>query len=63
LPEVVGDAGIMLDPHDVEALVDAFDRILNNETLRNSMTAEGLEQAKKFNWDYCVEMILEKILK
>jgi glycosyltransferase involved in cell wall biosynthesis len=63
LPEVVGDAGIMLDPHDVEGLVDAFNRVLNNETLRKSMTAKGLEQAGKFSWDQCVEIILEKILE
>jgi glycosyltransferase involved in cell wall biosynthesis len=63
LPEVVGDAGIMLDPHDVEGLVDAFNRVLNNETLRNEMIAKGLEQAKKFSWDQCVEIIVEKMIK
>jgi glycosyltransferase involved in cell wall biosynthesis len=62
LPEVVGDAGIMLDPHNVESLVEAFNRVLNNETLRKEMTAKGLEQAKKFSWDQCVGLIVEKII-
>ncbi|MDR1479627.1 MAG: glycosyltransferase family 4 protein, partial [Planctomycetaceae bacterium] len=62
LPEVVGDAGIMLDPYDIDGLTDAFDRVLNNETLRNSMIANGLEQAQKFNWDNCVNSIIEQII-
>ncbi|MDR2641170.1 MAG: glycosyltransferase family 4 protein, partial [Planctomycetaceae bacterium] len=62
LPEVVGDAGIMLDPHDVEGLVDAFTHIISNEKLRQEMIAKGLEQAKKFSWDRCVDLIVEKII-
>jgi glycosyltransferase involved in cell wall biosynthesis len=61
LPEVVGDAGIMLDPHDVDGLVNAFYRVLTDENLRNQMIAKGLEQTKKFNWDRCVDLIIEKI--
>jgi glycosyltransferase involved in cell wall biosynthesis len=61
LPEVVGDAGMMLDPHDVEGLANAFMQVISNENLRNEMTAKGLEQAKKFSWDRCVDLIVEKI--
>ncbi|MDR3199350.1 MAG: glycosyltransferase family 4 protein [Planctomycetaceae bacterium] len=60
LPEVVGDAGIMLDPHDVEGLAEAFNRVLNDGELRKTMTAKGLEQAQKFSWDQCVATISEK---
>jgi glycosyltransferase involved in cell wall biosynthesis len=61
LPEVVGDAGIMLDPYDINGLADAFARVISNENLRYEMTAKGLEQAKKFSWDRCADLILEKI--
>ncbi|MDR1290926.1 MAG: glycosyltransferase family 4 protein [Planctomycetaceae bacterium] len=61
LPEVVGDAGIMLDPHDVEGLADAMYRVISDENLRKEMIAKGLEQAKKFSWDRCVDLIVEKI--
>jgi glycosyltransferase involved in cell wall biosynthesis len=63
LPEIVGDAGIMLAPHDIEGLADAFANILCNENSRNEMIAKGLEQAKIFSWDRCVDIIVEKIIK
>ncbi|MDR2643037.1 MAG: glycosyltransferase family 4 protein [Planctomycetaceae bacterium] len=62
LPEVVGDAGIMLDPYNVEGLADAFMQVISNENLRQEMIAKGLEQAKKFNWDDCVDLIVKKII-
>jgi glycosyltransferase involved in cell wall biosynthesis len=62
LPEVVGDAGIMLDPHDVDGLVNAFYRVLTDENLRNEMITKGFEQSKKFNWDRCVDLIIEKLI-
>jgi glycosyltransferase involved in cell wall biosynthesis len=61
LPEVVGDAGIMLDPHDVEGLADAFMHVISDENLRQKMIAKGLEQAKKFSWERCVDLIVEKM--
>lgn len=63
LPEVVGQAGLMLDAHDEEGLVDAFQRILTDSDLRQGMIAKGFEQAKRFSWDRCTETILAKILK
>ncbi|MDR2345967.1 MAG: glycosyltransferase family 4 protein, partial [Planctomycetaceae bacterium] len=62
LPEVVGDAGIMLEPNDIENLADTFAQILCNENLRNKIIIKGLEQAKKFSWDRCVELIIKKII-
>jgi glycosyltransferase involved in cell wall biosynthesis len=62
LPEVVADAGIMLDPHNVEGLTDALMRVISNENLRQEMITKGLKQAKKFSWDRCVETIVEKIV-
>ncbi|MDR1963461.1 MAG: glycosyltransferase family 4 protein [Planctomycetaceae bacterium] len=62
LPEVVGNAGIMLDPHDVDGLANAFYRVLTDNQLRNEMIQKGLEQAKKFSWDRCVDLIVEKMI-
>lgn len=50
LPEVVGDAGIMVAPRNVEGLADAIRRALTDSDLRQEMTIKGLEQAKKFSW-------------
>jgi glycosyltransferase involved in cell wall biosynthesis len=62
LPEVVGDAGIMLDPHDVDGLADTFTHVISNENLRNEMTAKGFEQAKKFSWNICADLIVDELI-
>lgn len=51
LPEVVGDAGIMVDPTRVDELADAMLRVLRSPDLRSEMTAKGLERARKYTWE------------
>lgn len=51
LPEVVGEAGIMVDPHDINSLARAMRRVLTDARLRDDMIRKGLEQAKKFSWE------------
>ena len=51
LPEVVGDAGIKVDPHDVHALSEAMYKVLSDEELRKNMVKKGLERAKQFSWE------------
>jgi glycosyltransferase involved in cell wall biosynthesis len=51
LPEVVGDAGIMIDADDTDALVDSMKRVLTDNELAKKMRKAGLIQAKKFSWN------------
>lgn len=51
IPEVVGDAAIMLPPSDVDGLVEAVKNILENESLRNDYIKRGYANAKRFTWD------------
>ena len=51
LPEVVGDAGIMVDPYDVDRLADAMHKVLSNDGLREDMIKKGLERAEMFSWE------------
>jgi glycosyltransferase involved in cell wall biosynthesis len=51
LPEVVGEAGIMFNPHDTDSLVEAMRQVLTDSELRDGMITKGLEQAKKFSWE------------
>lgn len=51
LPEVVGDAGILEDPNDVEAWAVALNRVLTDETLHDEMSAKGLKRAAHFSWE------------
>lgn len=50
LPEIVGDAGILLDPNDIDGLADAMVRILNDSGLRNNLRQKAQERAKFFSW-------------
>jgi len=50
LPEVVGDAGLMVDPRCVNALKNAMKEVLINEGLRRSMVKKGLKRASNFSW-------------
>jgi glycosyltransferase involved in cell wall biosynthesis len=51
LPEVCGDAALLVDPEDVVALAAALERLMGDETLREELTARGLNRAKYFSWE------------
>lgn len=51
LPEIVDDAGILVDPTDITGLASALVRVLTDAQLRNSMRQKSLERAKFFSWD------------
>ncbi len=51
LPEVVGGAGIMVNPYDTDSLVEAIRQVLTDSELRKDMIRKGLEQSKKFSWE------------
>ncbi|HSJ58404.1 MAG TPA: glycosyltransferase, partial [Anaerolineae bacterium] len=59
LPEVVGDAGLLIDPHDVDELTVAMWRVLNEEEQRHEMREKGLRQAAKFSWERAARETLE----
>jgi glycosyltransferase involved in cell wall biosynthesis len=48
---VVGDAGLLIDPHDVDELTVNIWRVLNDEQLREEMRDKGLRQAQRFSWE------------
>ena len=50
LPEVVGDAGIMIDPADIDRISNEMIEVLTNDGLREDMSKNGLKRAKMFNW-------------
>lgn len=50
LPEVVGDAGILLAPLDAEAWTETLGRVLREKGLRETLFTKGLERAAKFTW-------------
>ncbi|RME42396.1 MAG: glycosyltransferase family 1 protein, partial [Chloroflexi bacterium] len=59
LPEVVGDAALMVAPEDVEAWTVAMHRLLNDEELRRTLSDKGLARARTFSWQKAAEQTLE----
>ncbi len=59
LPEVVGDAGLLIDPHDADELTVAMWRVLNDAELRQEMRAKGLRQAERFSWERAARETLD----
>jgi len=51
IPEVVGEAGLLVEPQDVTALAAAMGRILDDEELRLRLRRAGPERARQFSWD------------
>lgn len=58
LPEVAGEAGIMVDPHDREALREAMLRLVEDEQEARRRIDLGLAQAARFTWRSCAEQTL-----
>ncbi len=59
LPEVVGDAGVQVDPHDDAALAEAVRRLLDDPAEHARLRAAGLERAKAFSWEACAKKTLD----
>ncbi len=53
IPEVVGDAGIMINPKIEDDLCQALWQMLNDDGLRKSLSAKGLHRASNFSWHKC----------
>lgn len=55
LPEVVSDAGIMLDPKDQDGLCHSLLQVYTDTDLRQALSRQSLQQAKKFSWERCTQ--------
>ena len=63
LPEVVGDAGIMIDFDDDKQHVAAYEKYYFDEKYRNKMAKAGLKRSKEFSWEKTVDLMLKEMLK
>jgi len=58
LPEVVGDAGILVNPYDMIELAQAMKRVLSDKYLRDEMKNKGLQRAGRFCWNRAAEQTM-----
>ena len=59
VPEVVGNAAVMVNPENVFEIMRALHRVLVDQALRDKLKARGLVQAARFSWDASVTRMLE----
>lgn len=58
LPEVAGDAALLVDPHDVTSLTSALERVLTDAGLRADLGRRGLERSRGYSWERTAEATL-----
>jgi glycosyltransferase involved in cell wall biosynthesis len=58
LPEVVGNAAVLVNPENVFEIMRALHRVLVDQPVREKFKQRGYEQAKKFSWDASARKIL-----
>ncbi len=63
LPEVVGDAGVVVDINDIPSIVDLIVQLDKNEQFRQEYVQKGLYHLKKYSWDITAEKILNAFKK
>jgi glycosyltransferase involved in cell wall biosynthesis len=54
LPEVTGDAAVLVDPYDVDSIVDGMRRVLSDPVLAAELRRKGIERAREFSWERSV---------
>jgi glycosyltransferase involved in cell wall biosynthesis len=65
LPEVVGDAALLVDPLDTEALARAIVRVLTDPTLAGELSERGRRRASQFSWEKtgrAVQTVIHQVL-
>jgi len=55
LPEVAGDAALLVDPLQVDSIADALSRLVADDALQGDFARRGLERARQFSWTSAVE--------
>jgi glycosyltransferase involved in cell wall biosynthesis len=60
LPEVVGEAGVLVDPYNINSIAEGINKVLSmSKDEYNRVVAKGLTQAQKFSWEKCAKKTLE----
>lgn len=63
MPEVAGDAALLVDPYSVEEIAAAMTKLATNEPLRQELIQKGREQRTKFSWDQTAERLWACVMR
>jgi len=59
LPEVVGDAGVLINPEDIKSITSGIQKVLTDNKFAQGRSLKGMIQAKEFSWEQCAVKTLE----
>ncbi len=59
VPEIVGEAGILVDPQDARAMAGALIAVCTDDALHDALSERALKQAEKFSWEKCARETVE----
>jgi len=59
MPEIAGDAAILVNPYEEKEITDAMHKVLTNDELKRSLIKKGLRRVQKFSWEKTAEETLE----
>ena len=63
MPEVAGDAALLINPTSVEELRDALERVVSDDEVREQMIERGRVRRRMFSWDITAEKMWESMMK
>ena len=63
MPEVAGDAALLVEPTDADALADALSRLATDDDLRRQLIARGRIQRERFSWDITADLLWQSMMK
>lgn len=63
IPEVIGNAGIQINPTSETEMIDSLEKFYFNDLYRKECINKGLERAKEFSWSKCAKIMIENFYK
>lgn len=63
LPEVVGNAGLLVDPHNPDSIAEGMATLISDDVIRERLIHQGLERASLFSWDRTAKLVYEALIQ
>ncbi len=63
MPEISGDAAILVEPHSVESIAQGLKKIAENTSLKNKLSKAAIKNAKKYSWENTTKGIIDIIIE
>ena len=61
MPEIAGDAALLIDPYNINCLAEAMEMILSSESLRNDLKEKGFKRVKEFSYELNAKFLISRI--